>query len=172
MKTVLNLDDADMPREHYAECAANWSRPEADRFGTWHDWTAADVEYLLTELRNGHRELGSEKAPGWLLSVAGLEVAILANSTEAEDALPLALSALREGLHLGLDNATERIEWANRDQRNAIDRTTRILSIISEDPDACGRSSRHLAVNVLARTGLGQYVRGLLSKWASTPESQ
>jgi hypothetical protein len=137
-KTTPNQAELDMTDGDYRQRLKNWAHPSAERFGTWHDWTREDIDYLLEELRAGFMsDIERDRSFGWVVSAAGIEVAQVAEREYGEPAIAGMLSALREGLMLAMEDADS---CENADE--AFERAERILSIIDEDPDVVYRSER------------------------------
>lgn len=80
-KTVPTLAECEFSQDRYRQRMTTWARPEADRFGTWHDWSPNDVNYLLTELAEGHWDDSGDTSPGFAMSEAGCVIAMLANGS-------------------------------------------------------------------------------------------
>lgn len=99
MKTIPFPDDFQWDVQTYADRAKNWQRPEAERFGTWYDWSEADVAYLLEELRAGHWDDCGDLMRGFALAEAGLGIAQIADEeTNGNDKIGRVLEAVGQGL--------------------------------------------------------------------------
>ena len=99
MKTIPFPDEFQWDVQAYAERAKNWQRPEADRFGTWYDWSDVDVAYLLEELRAGHWDDCGDMVRGFALAEAGLGIAQIADEeSNGNDKLGRVLEAVGQGL--------------------------------------------------------------------------
>src|SRR5687767_6210034 len=69
-------------------------------FGSWEDWSADEIMYLLRQLRDGHWENCGEPMEGFAIAVGGLSMAIDANEDEGEGAVRGVLTVFgRHRLH-------------------------------------------------------------------------
>ena len=106
-KTMPNQQDTDLDDAEYAKCLENWARPAADRFGTWHDWTQDQIDYLLEELRLGFLADAwiSERSSGGTVAAMGMLIAQAGHESYGEDCVARILDALDNGLRVAIDNA-------------------------------------------------------------------
>jgi hypothetical protein len=103
MITIPDMEDFDDSPDRYDERMVNWTSPEAERFGTWYDWSEDDVDYLLTELAGGHWDDCGDKCYGFAMAEAGCMIAKLANMRQNNNELRNVLDAFAMGLHWMLD---------------------------------------------------------------------
>lgn len=54
------------------------------QFGNWADWEAADIRYLLDELRVGHWNDCSDKVPGYVLASDALDLVLKLDFAQGE----------------------------------------------------------------------------------------
>ena len=116
MKTIPDLEtEWEWAEQTYNERMQNWNRPEADRFGTWYDWSEEDIHYLLDELSAGHWDDCGDNMNGFALATAAIGIAQIANETgSGVDRLDRILDQFAQGLgwYLGsedLDGADSKV---------------------------------------------------------------
>lgn len=131
MKTIPEFEDMDTSPERYDELLLNWQRPEANKFGTWYDWSEGDVNYLIRELTEGNYDDDDrEKGQGSnnLIACRLLHAVQVSNRQTRSPKLPEFMCNLEGAIWLMLSDLPENcIEDPFR-----IDQLDRVLNILYE----------------------------------------